>query len=100
MMAVAGAHAAPANFTCATDPLSTSAVVFTNGADVTIRIVHHNGTMYMPIASATVTPSDLKILEQKAQDLAQLGATYDLHIDAVGCTIDRNTWLIAMGQRI
>jgi hypothetical protein len=82
------AKADPVNLTCTTDPLSTSIAVFTAGTDVTVRVIHAFGTDYMPLSHATITPHDLPALQQKAADLARLGAQYDIHIDSSQCKID------------
>lgn len=81
------AAAAPVNVTCATDPLTTSFAIFTTGDDVTVRVIHHNGSSYMPLSRQTITPSDLSGLQQKAAALEPLGDQYDLHIKASNCRL-------------
>jgi hypothetical protein len=92
------AKADPVNMTCATDPLTSSIVVFTTGADVTVRVIHHNGTDYLPLASSNITPHDLPALAQKAKILQQLGAQYDLHLKSNQCTINSQKLVSCYGE--
>jgi hypothetical protein len=82
------AFAVPVNLTCTTDPLTTSVAIFTRGSDITFRVINHNGTDYIPLASNNVTPNDLTKLAQKAKDLVQLGAQYDIHLDVSRCSVN------------
>ncbi|MGZ3651898.1 MAG: hypothetical protein ACXVB9_16355 [Bdellovibrionota bacterium] len=87
LLGAPNAKADPVNVTCTTEPLTTSLVVFTKGADVTVRVIHHNGTDHMPLSTRNVTPSDLSRLTQKANDLKQLGSQYDIHLDSSHCAL-------------
>lgn len=58
--------------TCVTDYPSTSFVIRQEGGRLLGRVIHHNGLAYMPIHSGIITPSDLKIMSERAATLTQL----------------------------
>lgn len=77
------------NFTCTTDPLTTSFSIFSTDSGVTARVIHHNGTAHMPIAKSVdlITPADLPRLQKVAVILAELGDQYDIQFKESDCTL-------------
>lgn len=84
--------------TCITEPFTTSVVVFPEGTKTTIRVIHHNGTEYMPLTSASVTPHDLANLAMASDELKKLGSQYELHLDPSKCRLVRNTLVDCYGE--
>lgn len=77
--------ATPINMACVTEFPTTSFIAYTEGEDVTVRIIHHNGPKYMPIWSSIITPNDLPTINEAAQALYDLGSLLEFKMPAKAC---------------
>ena len=66
---------------------STSFVVETSGDRVTLKMIHHNTTAYMPIHDGIITPSDFNYLQQKADRLVKMGDFVEVSWPKKNCEI-------------
>jgi len=73
----AGKKAPPKNslfhLLCVTEYPTTSFVVESDNEYVSLRVYHHNGTLYAPMFSGIVTPYDVKNFSQQAAVIESLG---------------------------
>lgn len=79
------ALAAPINMACVTEFPTTSFVAETDGDDLVVKVIHHNGVGYMPLHGGVVTPNDLAVLSRKAENLGRLGDFYTLRWKSAKC---------------
>ena len=80
--------AAPVNMACVTEYPTTSFVAFSEGGDLNIRLIHHNGVKFMPIWSSIITPNDLPVITETASILSELGNELNFTIPAKACGVD------------
>lgn len=73
------------NMGCVTEIPTTSFVAMTDGDDVVIRLIHHNGPKYMPIWGNIITPNDLPTIQEAANDLYDLGSVLDFRMPQKAC---------------
>lgn len=80
--------AAPVNMACVTEHPTTSFVAFTEGENINVRLIHHNGVKYMPVWSNIITPNDLPVISETANILSELGNSMNFTIPASSCEVD------------
>lgn len=64
---------APIAFKCMTGFPTTTFKAETQGDQVVVEVVHHNGVKYMPVHRGIVVPGDFAYLEAKAKMLTKMG---------------------------
>lgn len=79
---------APLNMICMTEHPTTSFVAMTEDEITTIKLIHHNGTEYMPVWSNLITPNDIKVIAEKAAVLTELGASLEFKIPVKSCQVE------------
>ena len=75
------------SFRCVTGMPTTSFVVKTEGDQVVLTTVHHNGTDYMPIHEGIVVPKDFEYLAEKAKALTLLGDRVEFRFPLANCSV-------------
>lgn len=75
----------PINMACVTEWPTTSFVAFTEADTITVRLIHHNGTKYMPVWNNVITPNDIPIITEAANTLAELGSDLEFKMPASAC---------------
>lgn len=75
----------PINMACVTEFPTTSFVAFTEGEELTIRVIHHNGVKFMPIWNGIITPNDLPTITEAANALYDLGNLLEFKIPVSDC---------------
>lgn len=73
------------DFRCVTSPPTTSFVAKTEGESVKLTIVHHNGVEYMPIHKGIIVPSDIPLLQKKAEVMQKLGERVEMVFEKKNC---------------
>lgn len=73
------------NMGCVTEIPTTSFVAMTEGDDVIIRLIHHNGPKYMPIWGNIITPNDLPVIQEAANALYDLGSFLEFKMPKTAC---------------
>lgn len=81
------ALSAPINMACVTEFPTTSFIAETEGEDLVVKVIHHNGVGYMPLHGGVITPNDLAVLSTKAENLKRLGDFYTLRWKSNKCTL-------------
>ncbi len=91
LMAAAGGATAETHpdisLRCVTGMATTSFLLRTQGTDVVLTTVHHNGTGYMPIHEGIVVPNDMGFLSDKAKVLMQMGDRNEFRFPRARCKI-------------
>jgi hypothetical protein len=59
--------AAPINLTCATNPMTTSFGIRTEGEEVVATVMHSYGSRFAPAINGIFTPNDIEILAARAK---------------------------------
>lgn len=78
---------APIAFKCMTGFPTTTFTVRTEGNEVVVETLHHNGVKYMPIHRGIVVPSDIPYLEAKTKVLGKMGARNEFRFPLDKCKI-------------
>lgn len=76
------------NMACVTELPTTSLVALTEGDNLKIRLIHHNGVKYMPVWSNIITPNDIPTITETANILSELGDTMEFNIPVKVCEVD------------
>ena len=78
---------------------TTSFLVRTEGSEVILTTVHHNGTGYMPIHDGIIVPNDFPYLTEKSQLLTQMGDRNEFRFPINKCKIfDENMISCSSGE--
>lgn len=86
LSASAFAEITPFRMICMTEFPTTSIVAETEGHELIVRVVHHNGMKFMPLHTGIMTPNDLNHFAQKASLFAKLGDHYEFRWGTSKCT--------------
>lgn len=68
------ASAAKIRMLCITEFPTTSYQITEEAEEFVLLTYHHNGTKYLPLYSGTITPNDLPMLAQRAEQLQKMGS--------------------------
>lgn len=79
--------AAAINMACVTEFPTTSFIAETEGDELVVKVIHHNGVGYMPLHGGVITPNDLALLSKKAETLGRLGDFYTLRWKSEKCSL-------------
>lgn len=82
---VFAAGAEPINLVCTTESLTTSFVAKTEGDQLLVRVIHHNGSQYAPAINGVYTPHDLPILAEQAKAVLKMKRVMDFHWPMKNC---------------
>ncbi|MGE3260323.1 MAG: hypothetical protein AB7K68_00950 [Bacteriovoracia bacterium] len=84
--AVAGeAPAEKFGFACKAAMPTTSFMLEDRGEEMVLKVLHHNGTAYMPIHEGIIVPNDMAYLERKAKTLPLLGTETEFRFPRSRC---------------
>lgn len=67
------AKAEPFDLVCVTEFPSTSHIAEVKDGQLKVRVIHHNGTKYMPAYTGVMTPNDLPKVTRATEILPKLG---------------------------
>lgn len=70
---------------CVTEFPTTSVYGVEEGDEFVVQIYHHNGTGYMPLHMGVITPNDLPVLAERAEDFHRLGDYYEFRYPLEKC---------------
>jgi hypothetical protein len=73
---------------CMTKMPTTSFYITTQGSEVILKTVHHNGVDYMPIHEGVIVPHDLPYLQSVSEQLTKMGNQNEFRFPVDKCTID------------
>lgn len=83
----ANVWSAPVNMACITEFPTTSFVALTENDTINFRLIHHNGTKYMPVWNNVITPNDLSIISDAADLLSELGPELNFTMPEKNCEV-------------
>lgn len=83
-----GAFAENIDLVCVSQFPTTSFVMQEVEGKVQVRVIHHNGTKYMPIWEGIIVPNDLSTLQNAAEVLPKLGDRLEFSWDRKFCNQD------------
>jgi len=86
LSSVSHAVAEKVEFKCVSGFPTTSFFVKTEGKDVLVRVIHHNGTKYAPIHEGIVVPNDIDLIKSRAELLAKLGEDFTFRFPLEECS--------------
>jgi hypothetical protein len=86
-MAMAKDSAKDLSFRCITTMPTTSFLLRTEGKEVVLTTIHHNGTPYMPIHEGIVVPHDFSYLQSVANHLTLMGDSNEFRFPKNKCQI-------------
>ena len=73
------------NMKCVTEFPTTSYLAKTEGEIVTVEMIHHNGTRFMPVYSGNVTPDDIPEITKRSELLQKLGERVEVTFKKENC---------------
>ncbi len=82
------AQAGELDLVCVTEFPTTSFVIKEGPEKLNIRVIHHNGTKYMPIWEGIVVPNDIEQIQMAAETLQKLGNELDFEWNKKNCNKD------------
>ncbi len=88
----------PLDVICITEYPSTTFIVREEGSKVRVKMIHHNGTQYMPIWGSLVTPADLPVLQKAANVLIPLGNSVEFTMDKKLCQLSSDFLFACVGR--
>lgn len=77
----------PVNMACITEYPTTSFVALTENDTINFRLIHHNGTKYMPVWNNVITPNDISIISEAANLLGDLGPELNFTMPEKSCEV-------------
>lgn len=81
------ALATPVNMACITEFPTTTFIALTEGETINFRLVHHNGTKYMPIWNNVITPHDISVIAEAGKVLSDLGPDISFDMPQDSCEV-------------
>jgi hypothetical protein len=76
------------HFKCVSQLPTTSFMAKTEGDELVLTTIHHNGTAFMPIHDGIVVPHDLAYLSEVSNILTTMGEQNDFRFPLKKCSID------------
>ncbi len=83
---------------CVTETPTTSFFLVEKNGQVDVRVMHHNGSAYIPFRSSLITPSDIPVLSKQAALLAKLGDTWEFTFKRADCQVDAPLFFQCLGD--
>ena len=75
------------NFKCVNKSPTTSFLLSTEGNEVVLTTVHHNGPSYMPIHEGIIVPNDIPYLSEVARHLMKMGERNTFRFPIKNCIV-------------
>lgn len=69
---------------------TTTFLAKTEGNEVVLTVIHHNGTQYMPIHEGIIVPGDLNYMSEKAQLIMKMGDRQEFRFPLNKCKVYKN----------
>ena len=72
---------------------TTTFLAKTEGSEVILTVIHHNGTKYMPIHEGIIVPGDLNYMAEKAQMMMKMGDRQEFRFPLNKCKVYKDNVL-------
>lgn len=76
------------NFKCMAHMPTTTFIAKTEGSELVLTTIHHNGVNFMPIHEGVIVPRDIGYLKEVASHLTKMGDYNEFRFPLKNCQID------------
>lgn len=85
---------------CVTEFPTTTYQILEDEEQFHLVVLHHNGTKYLPLFSGTITPNDIPMLQERAEQMQKMGTYNKIPFKKEECKNKGLYWRCAAERKI
>lgn len=86
------------NMICVSEFPTTSFLIEQTKDELDVRVIHHNGSGYVPFRDALIVPNDLPLIQSHAQLISKLGNEWNFKWPRKSCNADSPMFFQCIGD--